>query len=55
MVALGLAAAGFGGGRLIGILVEGTASPLMLVFAATEVVTAVAAFALLLRLPRVGV
>jgi len=54
LVALGLAAAGFGGGRLLGIVVEGTASPLMLGFLAIEVTTAVLAFALLHRLPRVG-
>jgi len=54
LVALGLAAAGFGGGRLLGIVVEGTASPLMLAFAAIEAVTALVAFALLRRLPRVG-
>jgi hypothetical protein len=54
LVALGLAAAGFGGGRLLGVVVEGTASPLMLAFAAIEAVTALVAFALLRRLPRVG-
>jgi hypothetical protein len=54
LVALGLAAAGFGGGRLLGIVVEGTASPLMLAFAAIEAMTALVAFALLRRLPRVG-
>jgi Domain of unknown function (DUF4345) len=52
LVAFGLAAAGFGSGRLLGILVEGTASPLMLGFAAIETVSAVLAFALLRRLPR---
>lgn len=54
LVALGLAATGFGGGRLLGILLEGTASPLMVAFAALEVVIAVVAFALLRRLPQIG-
>ncbi len=54
LVALGLAAAGFAGGRLLGILVEGTASPLMLMFAAIEVASALLAFYLLRRLRRVG-
>ena len=54
LVALGLLAAGFGGGRLLGILVEGTASPLMPAFAAIEAVTALLAFALLRRLPQGG-
>ena len=54
LVALGLAAAGFGGGRLLGILVEGSASPLMIAFAALEVMLAVAAFAALRRLPPSG-
>jgi hypothetical protein len=51
LAALGLAAAGFGGGRLLGILVEGTAGPLMLGFAAFEITGAVLAFYLLRRLP----
>lgn len=54
LVALGLAAAGFGGGRLLGILAEGTASPLMLGFAVLEWVTALVAIVLLRRLPAVG-
>lgn len=54
VVALGLAAAGFGGGRLLGILVEGTASPLMLSFAVIETASALLAFYVLRRLPRVG-
>lgn len=54
LVALGLAAAGFGGGRLLGILVEGTASPFMLVLAAIETASAVLAFYVLRRLARVG-
>jgi hypothetical protein len=53
VVALGIAAAGFGGGRLIGILVEGTASPLMLVFVVIETASALLAFYVLRRLPRV--
>jgi len=47
LLALGLAAAGFCGGRLLGILVEGTASPLMLAFAAIEATSAAVAFYLL--------
>lgn len=54
LVALGLAAAGFAGGRLLGILLEDTASPLMLSFAVIESATACLAFVLLRRLPRVG-
>jgi hypothetical protein len=54
LVALGLAAAGFAGGRLLGILVEGAASPLMVGFLVIEVTGSVLAFALLRRLPRVG-
>jgi hypothetical protein len=42
----------FGGGRLLGIVLEGTASPLMRAFAMIEVVTAGLAFILLRRLPR---
>lgn len=53
LLALGLAAAGFGGGRLVGILVEGTATPLMLIFVALETATAFVAFYLLHRLSRV--
>ena len=51
LVALGLVAAGFGGGRLLGVLAEGTASPLMLIFAAIETASALFAFYLLRRLP----
>ena len=54
VVALGLAAAGFGGGRLLGILLEGTASPLMLAFATIEMASALLAFYVLRRLPRAG-
>lgn len=53
VLALGLAAAGFGGGRLVGILVEGTATPLMLTFVAIEIATALVAFYPLRRLSRV--
>jgi len=49
LLAMGLAAAGFGGGRTLGMLVEGTASPLMLIFAAIEIASAVGAFYLLRR------
>jgi hypothetical protein len=49
LAALGLAAAGYAGGRLLGILAEGTATPLMLAFAALEIGTAVAAWVLLRR------
>ncbi|HEX6105472.1 MAG TPA: DUF4345 domain-containing protein [Gemmatimonadales bacterium] len=51
LAALGLAAAGFAGGRLLGILAEGTASPPMIGFAALEVAIAAGAFVLLRRLP----
>jgi hypothetical protein len=51
LVALGLAAAGFGGGRLLGIVAEGTAAPPMIAFAVLEVGIAVAAFTALRRLP----
>jgi hypothetical protein len=51
LAALGLGAAGYGGGRLLGILVEGTTSPLMAAFAVIEVATALAALLLLRRLP----
>jgi len=50
LVALGLSAAGFGGGRLLGILLEGTASPLMLIFCGLETTTALVAWYLLRRL-----
>lgn len=52
LIAFSLAAAGFGGGRILGIVVEGTASPLMLAFAAIEITTACLAVYLLRRLPR---
>jgi Domain of unknown function (DUF4345) len=52
LLCLGLAAAGFAGGRLLGILIEGTATPLMAAFAAVEVLGAVLAFTLLRRLSR---
>jgi hypothetical protein len=52
LLALGLAAAGFGGGRLLGILVEGTATPLMLIFVALETTVACVGFYLLHRLSR---
>jgi hypothetical protein len=51
LLALGLAAAGYGGGRLWGILVEGGASALMLTFVSIEALTALVAFYLLRRLP----
>ena len=54
LVALGLAASGYGGGRLLGIVVEGTASPLMLVFVGLETMTAFLAFYLLRQLPHGG-
>jgi hypothetical protein len=50
LFALGLAAAGFAGGRLLGILIEGTATPLMVVFAAIEAGGAAVAFVLARRL-----
>jgi hypothetical protein len=50
LAALGLAAAGFGGGRLLGIVAEGSASALMGGFALLELATAGLAFALLRRL-----
>src|SRR5262245_13922888 len=49
LVVMGLAGAGFGGGRVIGMLVEGTAAPLMLVFAAIELSVAVGSLYLLRR------
>jgi hypothetical protein len=54
VAALALAAAGFGGGRLVGILVEGTASPLMLAFLGIETTCALLALYVLQRLPTVG-
>lgn len=50
LVALSLAAAGFGGGRLAGIVAEGSAAPLMLTLLAIEAVIVVVAFATLRRL-----
>jgi len=50
LVALALTAAGFGGGRLAGIVAEGSAAPLMLIFLAIETVTVLVAFAALRRL-----
>jgi hypothetical protein len=50
LAALGLAAAGFGGGRLLGIVIEGSASPLMGIFVMLELTTAGLAFVLLRRL-----
>jgi hypothetical protein len=50
LVALALTAAGFGGGRLVGIVAEGSAAPLMLIFLAIETVTVLVAFAALRRL-----
>jgi hypothetical protein len=50
LVALALTAAGFGGGRLVGIVAEGSAAPLMLIFLAIEAVTVVVALATLRRL-----
>jgi hypothetical protein len=52
LAALGLAAAGFAGGRLLGILIEGSATPLMLGFAALETTAALGAFVLFRRLSR---
>jgi hypothetical protein len=51
LVAFGLAAAGFGGGRLIGILVERTASRLMLGFLTIEIASVLVAAYALRRLP----
>ncbi len=52
LLAVGLAAAGFGSGRLIGILVEGTATFLMVMFVALEAGVAFVALYLLRRLSR---
>jgi hypothetical protein len=54
LAALALAAAGFGGGRLLGIVAEGTASPLMLTFVILEIATALVSFYLYRRLSRQG-
>jgi hypothetical protein len=50
LLALALASAGFGGGRLVGIVAEGSAAPLMLIFLVIETVIAMVAFAMLRRL-----
>lgn len=50
LVGLALAAAGFGGGRLVGIVAEGSAAPLMLIFLAIEAVIVIVALATLRRL-----
>lgn len=50
--ALALAAAGFGAGRLVGILVEGTATPLMLTFLVIEWAIALVTFYVWRRLAR---
>ena len=50
LVALALTAAGFGGGRLVGIVAEGSAAPLMLLFLAIEAVIVIVALATLRRL-----
>ena len=51
LTALGIVAAGFGGGRLIGMVIEGSAAPAMLGFAALEWGSAAAACIVLRRLP----
>jgi uncharacterized protein DUF4345 len=50
LVALGIVAAGFGGGRVLGMLVEGSAAPAMIGFAALEWGSALAAYLVLRRL-----
>jgi hypothetical protein len=52
LVALAWVAAGFGAGRLVGIVVEGTASSLMLVFVVLEWTIALVTLYVLRRLPR---
>lgn len=52
LLTLVLAAAGFGGGRLTGIVAEGSAAPLMLILLAIETVIVIVAFAALRRLAR---
>jgi len=54
LAAMGLAAAGFAGGRLLGIVVEGTASPLMLIFAIMETTGALLVLYVLRTLPQGG-
>jgi len=44
VLGVALAAVGYGGGRLLGMVVEGTASPLMLFFLVLEIVIASVAF-----------
>jgi hypothetical protein len=51
LVALAWVAAGFGAGRLVGIVVEGTASSLMLLFVVLEWTIAFVTLYLLRRLP----
>ena len=50
LVALGVAAAGFGGGRVLGMLIEESAAPSMIGFALLEWGSAVAAWMVLRRL-----
>jgi hypothetical protein len=52
LVALGIVAAGFGGGRVLGMLVEGSAAPSMIGFALLEWASAVAAYGVLRRMGR---
>ena len=52
LVALALVAAGFGTGRLVGILVEGTASAFMLAFLILEWAITLVTVLVLRRLPR---
>jgi len=52
VLGVALAAVGYGGGRLVGIVVEGTASPVMLFFLVLEVVIASIAFSVFRRLGR---
>ena len=52
LVAMGLALAGYAGGRLVGFFVEGTADRLMIIFGALEAIGAMAAFMLQARLAR---
>ena len=51
LAALGIVAAGFGGGRVLGMLVEGAAAPSMIGFAVIEWGSAAAAYVVLRRLP----
>ena len=52
LVVLALTAAGFGGGRLVGIVAESSAAPLMLVFLAIEAVIVIVTLATLRRMAR---